>query len=268
MTDPNSEKLLKTTTSDLLYALSKGSISLIPVAGGVLSELVSLLVTSPATKRRDRWVEQQLAEAFKLIGQKADYSLIKDLHENDLFLTIVLQATLIAGRTHQKEKLEALKNAVVNSVLTNAPEESLQLMFLNFVDTFTPYHLTMLDFVDKPIDWCRKNRINVDNRMLNYVRKNSEYSQDTELKNKEQKYFLEKIFPGIGEVFPGTRKIEKKAYLYNQALIDLENNGLLKDRGGIMLGRGYIFNLDLHSSVFSLSDTGQEFLSFIELPSA
>ena len=46
-------------------------------------------------------------------------------------------ATQIAIRNHQRKKLEALRNAVLNSALVNASEEDIQLMFLNFIEYLT-----------------------------------------------------------------------------------------------------------------------------------
>ncbi|HTS57938.1 MAG TPA: hypothetical protein VMH03_10335, partial [Terriglobales bacterium] len=46
----------------------------------------------------------------------------------------VLQATQIALRTHQEEKLEALRNAVVNSTSGQVLEDDVRAVFLNLVD--------------------------------------------------------------------------------------------------------------------------------------
>lgn len=58
----------------------------------------------------------------------------------------VLQATQIALRTHQEEKLEALRNAVVNSTSGQVLEDDVRAVFLNLVDTFTPTHLRILKY--------------------------------------------------------------------------------------------------------------------------
>jgi hypothetical protein len=62
----------------------------------------------------------------------------------------VQHATQIAVRTHQQEKLDALRNAVLNVAAGTAPGDDLQLMFLGFVDAFTPLHLRMLKFLQHP----------------------------------------------------------------------------------------------------------------------
>ncbi|QZT34514.1 hypothetical protein HUR95_03825 [Caldalkalibacillus thermarum TA2.A1] len=42
---------MKDKIKELGYAIAKGSVSSIPLAGGVLSELFSVAFTDPATKR-------------------------------------------------------------------------------------------------------------------------------------------------------------------------------------------------------------------------
>jgi hypothetical protein len=62
----------------------------------------------------------------------------------------------VAIRNHHKEKLKALRNAVLNSISPNLPEEDLQLMFLNWVDELTTWHLRILQFFDSPETWLNK----------------------------------------------------------------------------------------------------------------
>jgi hypothetical protein len=62
----------------------------------------------------------------------------------------VQQATQIAMRSHQEEKLEALRNAVRNSALAGAPSDDLQLMFIRFIDELTSWHLRILRLFDDP----------------------------------------------------------------------------------------------------------------------
>jgi hypothetical protein len=59
-------------------------------------------------------------------------------------------------RTHQQEKIAALRNSVKNAALRHAPDENLQLMFLRFVDEFTPLHLRVLAVFDNPPEWVAK----------------------------------------------------------------------------------------------------------------
>ena len=81
--------------------------------------------------------------AKRLEGVEAN---VNSMRNDPAFVTTALQATQIALRTHQKEKLEALRNAVVNSAIGIAPHDDLRAIFLNLVDAFTPTHLRILRY--------------------------------------------------------------------------------------------------------------------------
>jgi hypothetical protein len=220
MNNLNSGKVSKPNISDLLYSLAKGGVSLVPGAGGLLSELLSLLISSPATRRQDKWINEQLEEAFRLIAEKADSSVIENLDKNDLFLTIVLQATSIAIRNHQKDKLEALKNAIVNSVLRNPPAEDMQLLFLNLVNDLTPTHLFALKVIESPYKWCIDNSINVNDRDIV-----TELTVRIRYCNKSQK-LIDLGYPGIFEkAFP---RIREELDFYKKIFKDLFTEGLTR----------------------------------------
>ena len=59
------------------------------------------------------------------------------LSENAAFITTAMRASEMAMRTHQREKIEALGNAIVNSQLKGAPEETIQQIYWNDVDDST-----------------------------------------------------------------------------------------------------------------------------------
>jgi hypothetical protein len=78
------------------------------------------------------------------------------LSQDPAFTTAFLHASQIALRTHQREKLQALRNAVLNVAAGTAPDENLQLVFLHYLDMLTPLHLTLLDCVADPREWSAR----------------------------------------------------------------------------------------------------------------
>jgi len=153
-----SENRLKRTGGDIAHAIAKAGISGIPVIAGPAAEIFSLIIAPPLSKRRDKWIEG-IAEDLKRLEEKVDGFKIEELSKNDAFITAVTHATQVAIRNHHNEKLEALRNAVLNAALPKAPEDDLQLMFLEFVDSLTPWHLRVLKFLDNPTEWGRKHGI-------------------------------------------------------------------------------------------------------------
>ena len=128
---------------------------MIPVVGGAAVEFFNKLIPPPLEKRRNEWW-QSLHERIARLEERGDVK-AEDLSQNESFVSTVLQATQVAMRNHQEEKLRALRNAVVNSALPGAPDASKQTMFLSLVDAFTPWHLAVLKFLADPPTWFRQN---------------------------------------------------------------------------------------------------------------
>jgi hypothetical protein len=143
-------KDLKFNKGDATAAVTKAAISLVPLLGGPAIEIFNAVTTPMLSKRRDKWIFM-FAEAINELADKINESSFENLPENEIFITTVMHASQIAIRNHQKEKLKALKNAVINSALNkNLPEDNLQLMFLDYIDSFTPLHIKLLNFFNEP----------------------------------------------------------------------------------------------------------------------
>ena len=141
----------------IVTGILNGAVASVPLPGiAVAAELLSIILTPPVSRRQDNWM---VSIAVKLVElqNKVDSFRIDDLSANEAFVTVLLQATQSALRNHQEERLEALRNAVLNSALPSAPEDDLQLIFLNLVDVLTPWHLRMLKLFDNPVRWMEEN---------------------------------------------------------------------------------------------------------------
>ena len=156
------EEKPKTSTGDIAHKIVKAGLSAVPLAGGPAAELFNAIITPPLAKRRDKWIES-IAEGLKELEEKVEGFNIENLNKNEMFITTVMHATQAAIRNHQEEKLKALRNAVLNATSSNAPEEDLQMMFLNWVDELTSWHLRILKFFDDPKRWFEKHEITLPN---------------------------------------------------------------------------------------------------------
>lgn len=141
----------KSTTVDTVHTLTRAGLSAVPVIGGTAAELFNLVVIPPLTRRREKWMESIATGLIEQEKKDENFS-IENLAQNPLFITIVSHATYVAIRNHEDEKLLALKNAVINTALTSSPDEDIFLMFLDFVDSLTPWHLKILKFLHNPQD--------------------------------------------------------------------------------------------------------------------
>jgi len=145
------------TLEDRLHTLAKAGIASIPVIGAAASELFTVILAPPLEKRRVEWMND-VAEHLKELEQRGELKL-ENLQDNEIFITTVMQASQAAIRNHQSEKREALRNAVLNAALPHAPEESIQQLFINQVDTFTVWHMRILDLFKEPPAWFERNGV-------------------------------------------------------------------------------------------------------------
>lgn len=152
----------KKTAADVAYTVAKAAVSTVPVAGGAAAEVLGLIFGPPLEKRREQWLGQ-LADAVREVQGKIAELTPEKLSQNESFISTALHATEIAVRTHQQEKLEALRNAVVNAALPGSPNETMQQIFLNHVDNLTPWHLRILAFFDDPTGWGKSHNVTYPN---------------------------------------------------------------------------------------------------------
>ncbi len=126
----------------IAYSLARSGLGAIPFGGQAAIEIFEKLVAPPMTKRRLFW-EKKIGERLHKLESEGKIDL-DALSQNDIFINILFQASLIAMRNNQKERLEALENAVINAALPNSPDEIFQELFLNLVDSVSILHVSML----------------------------------------------------------------------------------------------------------------------------
>ncbi|MGO9111025.1 MAG: hypothetical protein ACLP9L_17520 [Thermoguttaceae bacterium] len=137
-----SDSLPKKTGGDHLHLATRVMLSAIPVLGGPTLELFNAVIAPPIERRRNGWLND-LAQRLDTLKQEGRLK-IEDLAKNDEFVSAVMQATAVAIRNHHQEKIDALRNAVLNSALGQCPSDVKSAMFLAFVDQFTVWHLRVL----------------------------------------------------------------------------------------------------------------------------
>jgi hypothetical protein len=118
------------------------------VTGGAGGTILSMIVGPPVSKRRQQFEEDVEARIEELERQgRIDR---EKLSEHDQFVSTYIEATLAAVTTHEDEKREALRNAVVNAALPNAPEDVRQQLFIRWVSDLSPWHLRILRYLQSP----------------------------------------------------------------------------------------------------------------------
>ncbi|GHA42515.1 hypothetical protein ACFFLZ_13935 [Photobacterium aphoticum] len=144
---------------DYGHAGVKATLNVIPLAGGALATLFETVFSAPIDKRKEDWLIL-LASTVDEVCEKVENLTPEKLSEHDAFISAYLQASNIAVRTHQEEKIKALNNAVKNTVLNNEIDETIKLMFIRFIDEMTPLHFRILHFLSTPDHYIQKLNTN------------------------------------------------------------------------------------------------------------
>lgn len=225
MSDKKKHEPSKSGGGDIGYTMVKAGLGSIPYVGAAAAELLGLVVAPPLEKRRNKWMVE-IGEALRQLEEKMGV-VIETLQDNDQFVDAAIEATQIAVRTSNAEKKEALKNALLNSALPNPPEETVQKMFLSFIDTLTVWHIKLLGLFDNPPRFIEKNNVRFGNITMGSM-----------------SHLLEMAFPELR----GRRDLYDLVWkdLYSRGLVNTEGLHVMMTGNGIVaqrtteLGRGFI----------------------------
>jgi hypothetical protein len=225
-----SEKL-KSGTGDIAHTATKAALSLIPWVGGSAAEIFGAIVTPPLQKRRDRLIAE-IVKGIEELREKRPELNWDELLSSDQFITAALHATQTALKNHQKEKLEALRNSLLNVARGTSLDEDLQMVFLRYIDELTPWHLRLLGYFQDPAAiWER-------------------------YQTKNPNIVITSIKAGVLIGFP---QLNKDKELYQQLVSDLKARGLLVSfEDGLMSPTGAMMS--------RTSDLGNRFMAFIRSP--
>jgi hypothetical protein len=136
---------------DVAHEIVKVAISAAPLVGGPAAEIFGMVIAPPLQRRQAAWMEE-VAEGLKQLEGKVEGFKIEDLKENEQFVSTVLAATQSAIRTHQQEKREALRNAVLNVAVGSGLDQDAEAIFLSLIDRYTAWHLRILRLFQNPLD--------------------------------------------------------------------------------------------------------------------
>jgi hypothetical protein len=124
----------------------------------VAAEIFGMVIAPPLQKRQAEWMEE-VAHGLKQLEGRAEGFKIERLKDNEQFISIVLTATQTANRSHQQEKREALRNAVLNVAAGSGLEQDAEAIFLSLIDRFTAWHLRILRLFQSPLELSKAKGI-------------------------------------------------------------------------------------------------------------
>ncbi|MER7007496.1 hypothetical protein ABT297_31250 [Dactylosporangium sp. NPDC000555] len=142
----------KSTGREITEKAVEAGLNVVPLVGGPLGVAFAYAVSFTYNRRMTQWLED-LAEAVDELTDQVEGMDLESLAANDIFVDAVASATQAATRTHQALKIDALRNAVLNSALPGAPDSDTQLMFLRWIEDYTAAHLQILTLLNNPEAW-------------------------------------------------------------------------------------------------------------------
>jgi hypothetical protein len=234
--DDQDTALPQPTGWDRAHLAIKAALSAVPAIGSPAAELFAAIIAPPLARRRDAWL-QSLAEGLDALRDKVAEFRPESLAGNEAFVSATMQASRAALQTHHQEKLDALRNALLNIAIGRAPDEDQQAIFLGYIETLSTWHIRILKFFEAPLRIAQQRGARTD------------YSIGASPAQPLQ------------EVFP---ELRGRREFYEQIVRDLHARGLMS------VGEKALHTTMSASGVFAkrTTDLADRFLAFIASPLA
>ncbi len=221
---------LKKTKSDHAMSVLKAALNLLPPGSAVASIIDDYIPTS--LEKRHTALLIQLQKDIEALEGKFS----KEVLTREYFITTFIEAFRNARVTHSKEKIDAFRAIILNTLIVKEPKEDEIAVMVNLVTRFTPLHIKLLRIFEDP-------------------RKALENNSD--VKSRFETASMGSIKNLISNLLP-----EYQGALVETVTEDLINAGLLnlaaKGTSTMMTGHGVLEG--------RLSDFGKLFVSYIKLP--
>jgi len=160
MQDPKDKREI--AQSEARDKTAKMIAGLVPM-GSAAYELITTIVVPLHEKKKQEFIND-LAIRLKRLEDQSQID-VEELAQNEEFNTIITKAILLAQQNHQKEKLEALRNIVLNStewLNKGEPIFDWSHKFLMIVDQISPLHILLLKTFRYPAKAARQRNVNFD----------------------------------------------------------------------------------------------------------
>lgn len=139
----------KSTRREILERTVEAGAGMVPIIGGPLAVALTVAMGWTYNRRMAEWMED-LAQAVTDLQERTDHLSFEELAQDEDFVDAVVAATRAAQATRAQQKLDALRNGVLNALGPDAPSQDEQARFFRLVEQFTPAHLRMMTFLDDP----------------------------------------------------------------------------------------------------------------------
>jgi hypothetical protein len=136
-----SERLPQPDDGDTLRAAIEKGIEQVPVAGPITTFIASRFWVPSATRRLEEWLKE-FADDFDRHREGCN---VENMVKDEVFISASIQVARIVVGTHQQEKREYLRNALLNIAIRKEPSEEFQQIFLKAIEAFSVSHVRVLN---------------------------------------------------------------------------------------------------------------------------
>jgi hypothetical protein len=123
--------------------------SVIPGGSYAVQQIIKQFIGEPLERRREAWFVL-LGEGLRDLQDKLDGFDPRCLTDNEAFVSTVAETTRIAMTTHRAERLEALRNIVLNTAIGLTVDDVAHGMFMALVERFSALHVQVLRILHDP----------------------------------------------------------------------------------------------------------------------
>lgn len=255
------KKDFERSKTDSIQSVAKSLVeTVVPFSGGIIRLYED--ATDSSTKRCKKSI-LSIAYGLQELENRIDNFYIEDRFNDEKFEAILIRAMQIVMHTPQEEKLKALRNVVLNSALPSDLEDDMQIMFLDYIDSFTTLHIKLLKFFNdkKSNDWIIELAENVDHQDSMHDSNGGLVTEDYNVESYKVMRF--ELWPVLGYEFPDA--IGEKNFFYQQVLSDLKSKDMIPfgDGSSGPVELTYSFNDKFNPQLQSF---GKLFMEFITSP--
>lgn len=133
---------------EIALGWAKVALNAAPYVGGSVAELLDLILRPSLERRQREWLEGLVTELNELRGSRGIS--LESLAENDSFIDVVIHASRAALASAHSGKVDALRNAVLNTACGVSIEDTNRHIYIRMVDEFAPAHLRLLRVFHEP----------------------------------------------------------------------------------------------------------------------
>lgn len=110
----------RSTGQEIAARVAEAALGCVPLAGNALAVTFVTALSWRLEQQREQWFTE-LAVGVEELRQQVDWLDLDALVDDDRSTDAMVSATRTVEHTHQAEKIEALRNAVLNSAVPGAP---------------------------------------------------------------------------------------------------------------------------------------------------